>query len=52
MGQVSTLDRDGSFVRWLFDSLFASLEHSALCAEIFDGEEVDLLCSGTSRRNF
>lgn len=41
-----------SFVGRLFDSLFASLEYSTLCAEIFDGEEVDLLCSGASRRNF
>lgn len=41
-----------SFVGWLFDSLFASLEYSALCAEIFDGEEVDLLCSRASGRNF
>lgn len=41
-----------SFVRQLFDSLFASLEYSALCAEVFDGEKVDLLCSGASGRNF
>lgn len=41
-----------SFIRWLFNSPFASLEYSTLCAEIFDGEEVDLLCSGASRRNF
>jgi len=41
-----------SFVGWLIDSLFSSLEHSTLYAEIFDGEEVDLLCSGASRGNF
>lgn len=35
-----------------FDSLFASLEYSTLRAEIFDGEEADLLRSGASRRNF
>lgn len=39
-------------VKWLFDSLFASIEYSSLCAEISDGEEIDLLCHGTSRRNF
>lgn len=41
-----------SFVGWLFDSLFAFLDYSTLCAEIFDGEEVDILCSGASRRKF